>query len=192
MNIILLNQLGFTSSRFSNIIINKKLINMNVTFKLIKINVYLTLLRPICIVLSGLPIFFVKNQHSILLSIWIATFFCMYIVFSILFVFLIKRFKVIGSVNLFEDKIEITKDNGELFTFNPIDKKILIRINGFRGESTQFFYIAISEGIGSIEIEDNNNWFKFTILADNVFRKELLGLINKYKQKGCLVTLGKY
>jgi hypothetical protein len=166
---------------------------MKVCFKLIKINIILTILRPACIFLTFLPILLGVKLSEIILGIWIVTSLCIYVFLVISYPFFIKRFKVIGKVNLNESNIEITQNNGEIFNYTPGDRlKIIIKINGYRGESTQVFFIAISEGIGSIEIEEHGRLKKFNILANKNFRKELGILINKYSQMGSVVSLLKY
>lgn len=161
---------------------------MSVTFKLIYINKFLSLLRPITFVLAFLPLFFVKNMYSSFISVWILFFMIMFFIQ----LFLVKRYKIIGTIKITEVKIEILHNNEGILSFFPSDKlRLFIRINGFRGESTQILFITFSEGIGRLEIYNDNNRFKFDILAEKSFYKNLVEILNMYKQKGVCIDLSK-
>lgn len=165
---------------------------MEIKLDLIKKNMMLSYAKWICVIMFFVAIFLDSHHSSIYLKILIGV--SLFLFFGLTFAFsiIIKRFKVIGLVRLDEKTIEITKENGESVLFLPDNKmRIYVRINGYRGESLQNMYVVISEGIGRIEIENNNEWFKFDIFVDKDFRKKLSVITESYRSLGAFVEFGK-
>jgi hypothetical protein len=106
--------------------------------------------------------------------------------------FLIKRYKIIGTVYFRQEKLELKLNNGEGLIFTPKEGlKLFIKINGYRGESTQVLFLTFSEGLGRLEINDGENNLKYDILAENCFYENLIKILNVYKHAGVYFDIRK-
>ncbi|MGD0711461.1 MAG: hypothetical protein ABR968_09820 [Bacteroidales bacterium] len=162
---------------------------MFVSLKIVKINLVLTIIRPLCFLISFLPLFFIENrQNNLFITFWILFF---WIICALQF-FFIKRYKIIGIVYFRKEKLELELNNGEILSFIPNENlNLFIKINGYRFENTQVFYITFSDGLGKLKIDEMDKNYKFNILAEKAFHDNLVKILNGYKQMGAMIDLRK-
>ena len=158
---------------------------MSLVFDIIEKKLLLSIIRWICLALCVVIIYLDSVYSNIYFKILLGLSIGTYIVLTLGFSLFIKRFKTIGQFRFNETDIVILKDNIERLDFR-IDKniKISITLTGFRGENLQYFYFVISEGIGLIEIEYNDEIYRYDIIVDKEFRKRLTDIIVSYKDLG--------
>jgi len=158
---------------------------MSLVFDIIEKKHLLSIIRWICLAFCVVIIYLDSVYSNIYFKILLGLSIGTYIVLTLGFSLFIKRFKTIGQFRFNETDIVILKDNIERLDFR-IDKniKISITLTGFRGENLQYFYFVISEGIGLIEIEYNDEIYRYDIIVDKEFRKRLTDIIVSYKDLG--------
>ncbi len=166
---------------------------MTLKYNLIKISVLKTLLKPLILAIAVLPLFFdydyifiLFNENIHLKGVWI-------IFFILLFLFqnlLIKRYTIIGGIEITNENITIKKEDGtELFFNNSDNLKIYLNYNGYRGEDRYGKIFSISEGIGNIEISVNERKFKFNFEVKTDSYIILSKILKHYENLGCVIDI---
>ena len=161
--------------------------------KLIKISRFLTVLRPITIVLIFIPIIIgYRHFKPYVITIW--EFFCLISYFIQKYV--IKRYKIVGYIEFNEDFImiedqEINKD----IHLSEISN-VSIYYYGYKGQPTKgtltpYYNLSFDEGIGEIRIMQVEGLkIRLFYLSENKEDYDRLErLINSYKEKGLSIYL---
>ena len=161
---------------------------MSLKFDIIRKNRLVSSLRWGMIVPIIIGIYLDSDNPMLIYKLMIATSLGFYLLLTISFFLFIKRFKTVGSIILEDTIIKITH-NGLTNNF-PIDQDIDMRIiiNGYRGQSMQYMYIVISEGIGEITIKYKDSFEDFDIFVNKDIRKKLYSLLDIYRSKGASVS----
>lgn len=170
---------------------------MIVLFKIIRLSIFKTLLRPLNIVFIFLPIFLYDNISFIKSRYFWGAWSVVSLILFFLQINFLTRYKITGIISIAKDKFEIKQEKGTLLTFLPSDKlNIYLNYKGYKGESEKylnpmFMSISPKEGIGRLEIIKDNVKFRYDFLAEEDSYKRLVEILNLYKQTGNDVDLRK-
>lgn len=162
------------------------------SFKLVSISKVLTALRIITILSCFVPVLFLERiKDDKYVKIWMLA--CLlFFVFQLIF---IRRYKIIGKINLQSDSIETEINGHKDFVNNIMDYEITIEYKGYKGGPTKGTYtpllsLSFDEGIGHITLKGFNENIKYSFLSEK--QKDLSKLIESisvYKTKGVKINL---
>ncbi|HAZ04764.1 MAG TPA: hypothetical protein DCY97_21745 [Marinilabiliales bacterium] len=141
-----------------------------IALKLIRINKILTFFRYLNAIFILLPIPIFAFQLTKIYGFWIVWYF-VWIVLYIIQYYLLKRYKIIGTIILNADEIEIKENDNSNFKFYVTDSlRISIKYKGYKGQRGNYNILQLpiftKEGIGSIVIYKGDEKFKYKFLAD--------------------------
>lgn len=168
--------------------ITQQKINM-IELKLIKINKLINTLRILGVIMILLPVPLHSIQITDMPDFWAYWFFVWLILFIIQY-YLLKRYKIEGRISLSSEEIVISPyaENPKTFIIDT-NLRISIRYKGYKYEKGNYqpYQIPIfsKEGIGTLIINNNDDYFRYNFLSEKNYNRNLIKLSEAMELKGC-------
>lgn len=154
---------------------------MEIKFYLINLNWKVSLLRILNVSLFFIPFIF-PEWFSTLYGDWnMGIWYIILAVLLLLQVKLIKRYQIIGNIQIDNKKIRIIVPQIEekVIVLDECDS-ITIRYNGYKGQPLSNYFLSLplytKEGVGSLSLVSDNKTEKYHLLAKTDCAKRLVKL----------------